>query len=90
MAPNEIVAELKHVPFEPFKMYVVDGSSYVIAHPDQCIVLLTSVIVGLDRVSEDEGFQRTVKIDCRLISRLEPIIRPAKPIKPGDPPTLTA
>ncbi|MBL8866909.1 MAG: hypothetical protein KF873_01600 [Gemmataceae bacterium] len=90
MAPNEIVSEIRQIPFEPFRMHVVDGTSYDVVHPDQCIVLLTSVVVGLERVSEVEGFQRTIKIDCRLISRIEPIDRPAAPPRKGDPPTLTA
>lgn len=50
MAPNEIVAEIRKIPFEPFKLYVVDGPSYDIVHPDQCMVLLTAVIVGVNPV----------------------------------------
>ncbi len=90
MAPNDIVAELRRIPFEPFEMFVVDGPSYRIDHPDQCMVLLTSVIVGVPSAKKPARPENFVKIDCRLISRIEPILRETTPVKPQEPPTLDA
>lgn len=90
MAPNDIVAELRRIPFTPFDMYVVDGPSYRVDHPDQCMVLLTAVIVGVPSTNQPESLENYVKIDCRLISRIQPILRETAPVKPQDPPTLNA
>lgn len=90
MAPNDIVAELRRTPFTPFEMFVVDGPSYRVNHPDQCMVLLTSVIVGLPSTNQPDALENYVKIDCRMISRLQPLPRESNPVEPRDPPTLNA
>ncbi len=90
MSPNDIVEEVRKQPFQAFELHSLDGTSYVIRHPDQCMVLLTSVIIGVPGNSGRPYFQRTVKLDCRLISRIEPVVTDESPIKPGEPPTLNA
>ena len=74
MSPNEILTDLRKQPFEPFRLYVTDGTTHDIRHPDQCFVLSTAVIVGLPS-APDSPFERSVKIDCRHIVKME-LIRP--------------
>ena len=90
MAPNDIVVELRRTRFTPFEIFVVDGPSYRVNHPDQCMVLLTAVIVGLPSPNQPDALENYVKIDCRLISRLQPILREPNPVESRDPPTLNA
>jgi hypothetical protein len=90
MAPHDIVAELRRMPFSPFELFAVDGPSYRVDHPDLCMVLMTAVIVGVANANQPESLENHVKIDNRLISRIQPILRETIPAKPQDPPTLNA
>ena len=70
MSPGEILADLRKQPFEPFKLHITDGTTHEIRHPDQCLVLTTAVIVGTP-TAPDSPHERSMKIDCRHIVKLE-------------------
>jgi hypothetical protein len=86
MSPNDILVDVRRQPFEPFRMVMLDGTAYDIRHPDQCMVLATAVIVG---VSTDPNpllhFDRYVKLDCRHVTRIEPLGSQAHPGANGPP-----
>lgn len=73
MTPNDIREDLRADPFRPIRLIVSDGTSYDIHHPELCMVGLGSVIIGLASDQTSPFFERTVRVDCRHISRIEPL-----------------
>ena len=85
MSANDILTDVRKQPFEPFRMVMLDGTSYDIYHPDQCMVLVTAVIVGVQKPSDTQGFERHVKLDCWHVGRIEPLPLAAAPGANGQP-----
>lgn len=72
MQADEIVTLLKRAPFEPFTLYMSDGSRYDVRHPELVIVTPRAVHVGIPgdrnpRIAADVAV-------CALVhvTRLEP------------------
>jgi hypothetical protein len=86
MTPNDIREDIRRQPFRPVRLIVDDGSQYDIYHPDMCMIGLGSIIVGLANDPSSPYFERTVRIDCRHISRILPLpVNPAAANGPGGP-----
>lgn len=47
MRPEDLHEFTRNRPFRPYRMYLTDGRSYEIRHPDQVIVLRSRVVVGV-------------------------------------------
>lgn len=47
MRPEDLREFVRKRPFLPFRMYVTDGQTYDIRHPDQIIVLRSRAVVGV-------------------------------------------
>lgn len=73
MTPNEIQADLRKRPFEPFRLEVSDGTHYDIYHPDLCMVGLGSVTIGVTPDPAATLYAHTVKVDCRHIVKQIPL-----------------
>lgn len=73
MSPTEIRADLLRQPFEPFRLEISDGIHYDIRHPDQCMVGMTSVTIGVPPNPDTPLYAHTVKIDCRHIVKQVPL-----------------
>jgi hypothetical protein len=86
MSPNDVLADLRRQPFEPFQLIMTDGASFEIQHPDQCLVLTTALIVGLKTQPGQETSDRYVKIDCRHVSRIHYLPPATAPGKNGQHP----
>ncbi len=75
MNPQELENLLTTAPFEPFGIYMSDGSTYPVTHPDQVILTPRVAHVGLGRARNGRG--RTVRevVICALmhITRLGPV-----------------
>ena len=73
MAPNQILAAVRRVPFEPFRMVLANGAAYDIQHPDQCMVMPKQVVVGEVMSSADaDGFIGwTVTVNPWNVIRIE-------------------
>lgn len=89
MTPNDVVSELRQRPFVPFRMFVSDGTTYEIRHPELCMVGLGSVMVGVTTDPASTLYERTVRIDCRHIVRVEPLVTPP-PASSAQPPKRSA
>lgn len=72
MRPNEIQAHLRKQPFRPIRVYVSDGSSYDICHPELMFVTRTEVVIGLDPGDGDIP-ERSAYCDPIRITRIEPL-----------------
>ncbi len=76
---------LRQRPFEPFSIYMSDGSAYPVTHPDQIIVTPRAAHVGLNIDAEDVTAQDVVICDLIHVTRLGPLNgvkrrrRPSKP-----------
>jgi hypothetical protein len=68
---------LRRQPFKPFRLWVLEQTSYEIQHPDQVLLLTHSVelIVPLP-VSPGKVVQQTVEIALLHISHLETLPPP--------------
>jgi hypothetical protein len=70
MTPRDILHYVRRTPFEPFRLVLADGSNYVIHHPDQCMVMKKSVVIG--EVAQKVGFiEWTININCWNVIRIE-------------------
>lgn len=71
MAPKDILEVVRRTPFEPFRLVLADGAKYDINHPDQCMVMKKSVVIG--EVSNDVGgfIEWTININCWNVVRIE-------------------
>ncbi len=47
MRPEDILRFLRARPFEPFRIYMSDGKTYDVAHPELALVERSVVIVGV-------------------------------------------
>ena len=77
MRIEEITNLLKRTPFEPFGIYMSDGSSYPVRHPDQVIVTPRAVYVGIGVNGPKSIAQNVVICDIIHITRLGPLTKRA-------------
>ena len=72
MRPDEIRAHLHKRPFQPIRIFVSDGSSYDVRHPEMMFVTRREVVIGLD-AGDDRIPERSAYCDPVHITRIEPI-----------------
>jgi len=72
MRPDEIRFFIRKQPFEPFRVFVSDGSSFDVIHHDFMIVLQHKVIVALAKKPGDIP-KESAFIDPLHITRIEPL-----------------
>jgi len=74
MSPQDLWDQLRKQPFEPFRIWLSDGTLYEIQHPELVMVGRTSAIVG---VSEERRgppvYDRVTTVALSHIVRMEPI-----------------
>ena len=84
MAPKDLYDVVHTRPFRPFRIFVNDGGTYDIRHPEWCMVGAESVLVGLpENDSDSPYYQRFAILDLFAVSRVEPLpaVAPAAPSK---------
>ncbi len=85
MRPEDVREHLERHPFEPFRIFMSDGESFDVRHPDFCIVALTTVYVGAADPKQRRVAVRVAHCALNHITRIEPLDgqrrRPAR--KPG-------
>ncbi len=74
MPPEEIQKRLRRSPFEPFRLYLTDGASYDIRHPEMLMVGKRSLVLGLSNDPETTFYDRSIDIDILHVVRTEQII----------------
>lgn len=73
MFPEEIRDRIHKHPFEPFRIYVSDGSHYDVVHHDFAFVTARVVIVATSVSKREDLPDKTVHIDPEHITRVEAI-----------------
>lgn len=72
MRPNDIITRLRKQPFEPLRVFISDGKSYDVRHPEMIMVGRSEVVIGLAQ-SKGEPFDRLAYCDPVHITRIEPL-----------------
>lgn len=82
MAPNDIREKLNRQPFQPIRVYLSDGGTYDIAEPSMAGLSQMELFVGIE--PDDSGVpKRSVYIDSRHVTRIEPLPGSAAPPSGG-------
>ena len=74
MRPEDILRLLRTRPFEPFRLFLSDGASYEVRHPELALVGRSTVVVGLPGAQGPDGPVEQM-VNCALvhITRTQPI-----------------
>ena len=69
---NELQIAMRKQPFEPFRIQLSNGDSYVVRHPEFAALSRTSLVVGVP--SKKDGVpDRFVQMDLLHVVSIEPI-----------------
>ena len=72
MRPAQILAHLRKHPFAPIRIFLSDGCSYDVRHPEMAAVSRAEMVIGLEP-TEDNIPDRFAYCDPVHITRIEPI-----------------
>ena len=72
---QEVERMLTTTPFEPFGIYMSDGSAYPVTHPDQVILTPRAAHVGIGSAPNGRGRAVREVVICALVhvTRLGPL-----------------
>ena len=74
MLPQDIISLLRADPFEPFSVWLTDGTKYDIHNPVFALVDFSKLTLGLPTdQSPDRPAERTIYLGLMHITRIEPI-----------------
>ncbi len=73
MRPNDIREHLETRPFEPFRLFLPDGETLDVRHPDMCIVSRSAIYVGTADPRSPGVAQRVTHCSLLHITRIEPL-----------------
>ena len=62
-------------PFAPFRVFISDGATYNVRHPELCVPGCRSVFIGITE-SPEPVYDRYAIVDLIHITRLEPLETP--------------
>jgi hypothetical protein len=70
MSPERIREHLRRTPFQPFRIWLSDGSSYEVRHPELALVTRREVVIAV-RTAEAELPESSVFCDPLHVTRIE-------------------
>jgi hypothetical protein len=84
MRRTDLIEALRPGLFRPFRLYMSDGGTFEIRHPDMLMVTRHAALIGIIEKSEngDSGggypdIERTTKVDLMQVTRIEGLhVRP--------------
>lgn len=72
MRAEDVIELLRTRPFNPFRLYLSDGSQHEVRHPDLAIVTSSTVFIGIPGPAGPDGpVQRVVHCSLLHITRAE-------------------
>ena len=71
MSPDDVERKLRQRPFAPFRLYLTDGATFDVRHPELVMLGRRSLVLGLNRDPEATRYERTVDVDLLHIVRIE-------------------
>ena len=90
MRLDELRSALQARPFKSVRLFLTDGGSYDVTHPDLCLLLRRTAIIGFPAsAAEGEEGDRYAVLDLNHVSRMETSGQiPAGPVRDqGEGPT---
>jgi hypothetical protein len=79
MSPQGLQTILRVRPFQPFRVVLTDGETYVIRHPELMMVGAREVHIGVAADPASTIFDRSVIADLLHVVRVEPLGQPQPP-----------
>jgi hypothetical protein len=73
MRPEDLVQELNRRPFEPFRLFLSDGSSYEVRHPELVIVFPGKAIIATPGKGQPQPAEKYDVVSMGHIMRLSPL-----------------
>jgi len=72
MRAEEIRHHVRRRPFQPFRVFLSDGSSYDVKHPELILVARRDVVITVE-LGDDDIPERLAYCDPVHITRIEPL-----------------
>ncbi len=72
MRPEDILHELRRQPFEPFRLYLSNGRSYDIRHPEMALVARRRLVVAT-RLGKEGVADQLATCDPAHVTDIEPL-----------------
>ena len=80
MTMNDLREALRMVPFRPFRVFVTDGGTHDVRHPDLCMIGPRIAVIGIPPAGQNEAIlERYAVVDLIRVTRLEPLEMPRSP-----------
>jgi hypothetical protein len=78
MDRDSLKKRVKRRPFKPFRLYVDDGGTYDVRHPDMLMVAAETVVIGIPPASNPtaDDVEDYAWVDLDHIARAEPLKAP--------------
>ena len=73
MRPQDVREHLDRRPFEPFRIFMSDGETFDVRHPDLCIVARSTIYVGVPDPKRHLVAVRVAHCALIHITRIEPL-----------------
>ena len=73
MTFEDLAEQVHRRPFMPFRLYLTDGTSFEVRHPELFMLGRRSVVVGLTRKPDQTYYDRATTVDLLHIMRTEPL-----------------
>ena len=72
MTPQEIRDQVRRQPFQPFRVHLANGSSYVVHHPETILITQTLVVIAEGAANGEIPAEKAF-CDPYQITHLEPV-----------------
>jgi hypothetical protein len=73
MSHEDVLGFVRKRPFQPFRLFVSDGSAYDVRHPELIMLGRRSVAVGLTTDPSQTVYDRLATVDLLHIARVAPL-----------------
>ncbi|MGA2065336.1 MAG: hypothetical protein ABSG86_10215 [Thermoguttaceae bacterium] len=74
MRPDDLLAWVRAVPFQPFRICLNSGRTYEIRHPEMLRVGRSSIHVYSFHGEPSDPYERVEMVSLLLIERIEPLV----------------
>jgi hypothetical protein len=78
MSAADVATWLHRKPFQAFRVFISDGTTYDIRGPEWMILTFSGATIGLPAPEEVGIFQSSHRVGLEHVVRVEPIEQPAK------------
>lgn len=73
MAPSTLSEMLRTEPFQPFRVYLSDGTFHDVRHPEMFFLGVRSSILYVPRADDPIGYDQQIRLDNLHITKVVPL-----------------